>query len=86
MKPMQKCRIEAGSKSKSIPMDTHVKMVNFTAEINMFTAWYRKKKQFSQTTHVLKCLLQWQNIARVWHLDSDLISPCRLRFHRDAEE
>ena len=32
--------LEAGSKSESIPIHSHVKMPNFTAEINMFTAWH----------------------------------------------
>ena len=32
--------LEAGSKSESIPIDPHVKMPNFTAEINIFKAWY----------------------------------------------
>ena len=48
MKPAQKCQklqffefpLEAGSKSESIPIDPHVKMPNFTAEINTFTEWY----------------------------------------------
>ena len=51
MKPTQKCKklqcfewpLEAGSKSESIPIDIHVKMPNFTAEINMFIAWYKKR-------------------------------------------
>lgn len=30
---------EAGSKSQSVPIDLCIKMPNFTAEINMFTAW-----------------------------------------------
>ena len=32
--------LEAGSKSESIPIHLHVKMSIFTAEINMFRAWY----------------------------------------------
>ena len=36
--------LEAGSKGESIPIDPHVKMPNFIAEINMFTAW--KKEGF----------------------------------------
>lgn len=36
--------LEAGSKSKSVAIDHHVKMPNKTAEINIFTAW--SKKQF----------------------------------------
>ena len=31
--------LEADSKNKSIPIDPHVKMANFTAEMNIFTAW-----------------------------------------------
>ena len=34
------CPLGAGSKRESIPIDSHVIMPNFTAEINMFTAWY----------------------------------------------
>uniref|UniRef100_A0A673GKP7 Membralin-like n=1 Tax=Sinocyclocheilus rhinocerous TaxID=307959 RepID=A0A673GKP7_9TELE len=33
---------EAGSKRESVPLTPHVKMPNFTAEKNMFTAWYKK--------------------------------------------
>jgi len=32
--------LQAGFKSEHILMDPHVKMPNFTAEMNMFTAWY----------------------------------------------
>ena len=32
---------EAGSKSESISIHPHVKIPNFTAEINLFTAWYK---------------------------------------------
>lgn len=50
MKPTHKCQqlqflkwpFEAVSKSKSIPFDPHVKVLNFTAEVNIFTAWYKK--------------------------------------------
>ena len=50
MKQMWKCQklfvecpLEAGSRSESISIHPHVKMPNFTAGINMFTAWYNKK-------------------------------------------
>lgn len=33
--------LEAGSKRESIPIDAHVKMLNFTAELNIFPAWYK---------------------------------------------
>ncbi|MDF4311626.1 hypothetical protein P3389_34060, partial [Vibrio parahaemolyticus] len=35
--------LEAGSRSESIYIDPRVKMPNFTAEINMFTAWYNNQ-------------------------------------------
>jgi len=31
--------LESGSRSKSITIDSHVKMSNFTAENKLFTAW-----------------------------------------------
>lgn len=34
--------LEAGSQSQSIPMRTHIKMSNFSEEINMYTYWYKK--------------------------------------------
>ena len=33
--------VGSGSKSESIFIDPHVKMSNFTAQINMFTAWFK---------------------------------------------
>ena len=33
--------LEAGTKKKSICIDPRIKMPNFPAEINMFTAWCR---------------------------------------------
>lgn len=35
-------QLEPGSKSESIHVDPNVKMANFKAEINMFTALYKK--------------------------------------------
>lgn len=34
--------LEAGSKREQIPIQPHVKMPKFTAEINMFTAWFKE--------------------------------------------
>ena len=34
--------LEAGSKTKPIPVGSPVKMSNSTAEVNMFTAWYKQ--------------------------------------------
>ena len=40
--------LEVGSKTESIPIDHHVKMPNFTAEINMFTV---QKNDFGLPVH-----------------------------------
>lgn len=36
-------QLETGLKSESTPIDLHVKMLNFTTEVNVVTAWYRKQ-------------------------------------------
>ena len=33
---------EVGFVAEQVPSDSHVKMVNFAAEINIFTAWFKK--------------------------------------------
>lgn len=35
--------LEAGSKRQWMPTDLEFKMLNLTAEINMFTAWHEKQ-------------------------------------------
>ena len=49
------CPLEADSKSQSIPIDPHVKMPNFTAEINMFTACKHVIQPIPPTLQVRHC-------------------------------
>lgn len=67
MKPMRKCQkqqlikwpLEAGYKSESMHIRLHIKMLHITAEISMFTAWYKKTV--------------WAYTAHSWSMTTELV-------------
>lgn len=62
--------LEGGSKSESITIESHVKMANFTTEIYMFTAFYKKHfgflQQISLPVTALQCI--FSNITHLLKL------------------